>query len=65
MSTAGIAGVVMLWLCATGSLTGWGWPVISVFLILIGISQDERKIQSIVLISELAKKLTELAKNRG
>jgi hypothetical protein len=59
MSTAGAAGVVMLYLCATGSLTGWGWPVISGFLILTGISQDERKIKSIVLISELAEKLTD------
>jgi hypothetical protein len=40
MSTAGAAGVVMLYLCATGSLTGWGWPVISGFLILSGIGQE-------------------------
>ncbi len=43
IGTSGAAGIVLMTLHITGHLTGWAWPILYVFLILVGIGQENRK----------------------
>jgi hypothetical protein len=41
--TTGLTGIVLMALHITGFLTGWGWPILYVFLIISGMGQENRK----------------------
>jgi len=43
VGTTGLTGIVLMFLHITGSLTGWAWPILYVFLIITGIGQENRK----------------------
>jgi len=43
IGTAGAAGVALMVLHLTGHITGWGWPILYVILILMGMGQESRK----------------------
>lgn len=43
LSTLGITGVTLMTLHILGHLNGWGWSVLYVILILMGIGQENRK----------------------
>jgi hypothetical protein len=43
LSTTGFTGIVLMVLYITGYLTGWAWPILYVFLILMGIGQENKK----------------------
>ena len=40
IGTAGAAGIALMILHIVGYLTGWAWPLLSAFLILMGIGQE-------------------------
>ena len=40
IGTAGAAGIALMILHIVGYLTGWAWPLLYVFLILMGIGQE-------------------------
>lgn len=40
LNTTGLTGIVLMVLHLTGTLSGWGWPVLYVLLILSGIGQE-------------------------
>jgi len=43
IGTAGLTGIVLMVMHMTDHLTGWAWPLLYVLMILIGISQENRK----------------------
>jgi hypothetical protein len=43
ISTTGLTGIVLMTLHIMGYLTGWAWPLLYVFLILIGVGQENKK----------------------
>jgi len=43
IGTTGATGIALMILHVTGSLTGWAWPLLYVFLIISGIGQENRK----------------------
>jgi len=43
IGTAGAAGIALMVLHITGYLTGWAWPLLYVFLILIGMGMENNK----------------------
>ena len=43
LSTAGAAGIVLMTLHITGYLTGWAWPILYIFLILVGMGMENKK----------------------
>ena len=43
ISTTGLTGIVLMTLHFMGYLTGWAWPLLYVFLILIGVGQENKK----------------------
>tara|TARA_B110000263_G_C14997227_1_gene368797 strand:- start:141 stop:311 length:171 start_codon:yes stop_codon:yes gene_type:complete len=43
LSTTGLSGIVLMVLHITGYLTGWAWPALYVFLMLLGIGQENKK----------------------
>lgn len=44
ISTSGATGIALMILHITGYLVGWAWPLLYVFLILVGIgSENVRK----------------------
>jgi hypothetical protein len=43
IGTAGLTGIVLMVMHITDHLTGWAWPLLYVLMILIGISQENRK----------------------
>tara|TARA_B100000900_G_scaffold416236_1_gene450389 strand:- start:2114 stop:2278 length:165 start_codon:yes stop_codon:yes gene_type:complete len=43
LGTAGLTGVVLMYLHITGELIGWAWPLLYVTLILIGIGQENKR----------------------
>jgi len=43
IGTTGATGVALLVLHLSGYITGWGWPLLSVMLIISGIGQENRK----------------------
>lgn len=43
LSTLGVTGVTLMVLHNLGHLNGWGWPILYVMLILMGIGQENRK----------------------
>jgi len=43
IGTTGATGVALLVLHLSGYITGWGWPILYVMLIISGIGQENRK----------------------
>jgi hypothetical protein len=43
ITTAGATGITLMVLHITGYLTGWAWPLLYIFLILVGIGSEQRK----------------------
>lgn len=43
MPTVGATGIVLMTLHITGHLVGWAWPLLYVLLILMAVSQEEKK----------------------
>ncbi|MDA9938649.1 hypothetical protein N9C48_00895 [bacterium] len=43
VGTTGVTGVVLMTLHLTGYLTGWGWPILYILLIISGIGQENRR----------------------
>ena len=43
IGTAGAAGIALMVLHITGYLTGWAWPLLYAFLILIGMGMENNK----------------------
>ena len=43
INTTGLTGIVLMTLHILGHLTGWGWPVLYVLLIMSGIGQEYYK----------------------
>jgi hypothetical protein len=43
IGTSGATGIALMILHITDYLTGWGWPILYIFLILAGIGQENRK----------------------
>tara|TARA_B100000945_G_scaffold287849_1_gene259733 strand:+ start:43 stop:216 length:174 start_codon:yes stop_codon:yes gene_type:complete len=43
INTTGLTGIVLMTLHLLGHITGWGWPVLYVLLILSGIGQEYYK----------------------
>ena len=43
LSTAGLTGIVLMTLHITEYLTHWAWVILYVFLILVGIGQENKK----------------------
>ena len=43
IGTTGVTGVVLMTLHLTGYLTGWGWPILYILLIISGIGQENRR----------------------
>jgi len=43
LGTMGLTGIVLMYLHITGSLVGWAWPVLYLFLIIGGIGQENTK----------------------
>ncbi|MDC6481075.1 hypothetical protein PQZ46_00830 [bacterium] len=43
IGTTGATGVALLVLHLSGYITGWGWPLLYVMLIISGIGQENRK----------------------
>jgi len=43
IGTTGATGVALMILHLTGQITGWGWPILYIFLILTGIGQENRR----------------------
>ena len=43
ISTTGLTGIVLMTLHFMGYLTGWAWPLLYVFLILIGVGLENKK----------------------
>lgn len=40
LNTTGVTGIVLMTLHLTGTITGWGWPVLYILLILSGMGQE-------------------------
>ncbi len=38
--TIGLAGIVLMTLHLTGFITGWGWPILYILLILSGMGNE-------------------------
>ena len=43
IGTSGVTGVALMVLHITGYLTGWAWPLLYIFLILVGIGQESTR----------------------
>jgi len=43
LSTTGLAGIVLMTIHLTSYVTGWGWPILYIFLIISGIGQENRR----------------------
>lgn len=43
ITTAGATGITLMVLHILGHLTGWAWPILYIFLILVGIGNEGRK----------------------
>ncbi len=43
LSTVGLTGISLMVLHITNFLTGWAWPILYVFLILLGMSFERGK----------------------
>jgi len=43
ISTLGLTGVSLMVLHITGFLSGWGWPILYIMLILSGIGNENRE----------------------
>lgn len=43
IGTAGATGVALMVLHILGHLVGWGWPILYIFLILVGIGMESDK----------------------
>tara|TARA_Y100000287_G_scaffold177422_1_gene169048 strand:+ start:510 stop:701 length:192 start_codon:yes stop_codon:yes gene_type:complete len=43
IGTAGAAGIALMILHITGYLTGWAWPLLYIFLILVGMGMENKK----------------------
>ena len=43
VGTAGLAGISLMVLHTTGYLTGWAWPLLYIFLILVGMGMENKK----------------------
>ena len=43
ITTAGATGITLMTLHITGYLTGWAWPLLYIFLILVGIGSEQRR----------------------
>lgn len=43
ISTIGATGIVLMALHIMGHLSGWAWPLLYVFLILLGAGEENRK----------------------
>jgi len=40
LNTTGLTGIVLMTLHLTGYISGWGWPVLYIFLIASGVGQE-------------------------
>jgi hypothetical protein len=40
LNTTGVTGIVLMTLHLTGAITGWGWAILYIILILSGIGQE-------------------------
>jgi len=40
LNTTGVTGIVLMTLHLTGAITGWGWVILYMILILSGIGQE-------------------------
>tara|TARA_B100000900_G_scaffold294265_1_gene253048 strand:- start:24 stop:188 length:165 start_codon:yes stop_codon:yes gene_type:complete len=43
IGTTGLSGVALMVLHLTGTITGWGWPILYILLIISAIGQENRK----------------------
>ena len=43
ITTFGATGIVLMVLHITGYLSGWAWPILYIFLILVGWGRENRK----------------------
>jgi len=43
VGTAGLAGISLMILHITSYLTGWAWPLLYIFLILVGMGMENSK----------------------
>tara|TARA_B100000427_G_C15480126_1_gene582545 strand:- start:902 stop:1075 length:174 start_codon:yes stop_codon:yes gene_type:complete len=43
INTTGLTGIVLMTLHLLGYITGWGWPVLYVLLIMSGVGQEYYK----------------------
>jgi len=43
IGTTGATGVALMILHLTGTITGWGWPILYILLIISAIGQENRK----------------------
>ena len=43
IGTTGLAGVTLMALHLSGTITGWGWPILYIILIVSAIGQENRK----------------------
>jgi len=43
IGTTGVTGVVLMTLHLTGYITGWGWPILYILLLISGIGQENRR----------------------
>ena len=48
LSTAGLTGIVLMTLHITEYLTHWAWAILYVFLILVGIGQENKNIKKML-----------------
>ena len=43
LSTGGLTGIALMGLHITGYLSGWAWPILYIFLILVAAGQENRR----------------------
>jgi|TARA_R110001592_G_scaffold341202_1_gene629990 hypothetical protein len=43
IGTTGLSGVTLMALHLSGTITGWGWPILYIILIVSAIGQENRK----------------------
>lgn len=43
IGTTGVCGVALMVLHVTGYLSGWGWPILYILLIISAMGQENRK----------------------
>ena len=43
IGTTGLAGVALMVMHLSGTITGWGWPILYILLLISAIGQENRK----------------------